>query len=111
MTCLTQAIGSKFNNKYAGTFGEIGCFSAHPLKNLNAIGDSGFLVTSNKYIYQKAKLFNNHGMPDRDHVKFFGYVSRMDTLQASILNFRLVINLAFAGFFMYDTLTLSAFYI
>jgi len=84
-----QAIGSKFNNKYAGTFGEIGCFSAHPLKNLNAIGDSGFLVTNNKYIYQKAKLFSNHGMTDRNHTKFFGYNSRMDTLQASILNFRL----------------------
>lgn len=84
-----QAIGSRFKDKYAGTFGEIGCFSAHPLKNLNAIGDSGFLVTNNKNIYQRAKLLSSHGMIDRDHTKYFGYLSRMDTLQASILNFRL----------------------
>ena len=45
-----QAIGSKFNDRFAGTFGEIGCFSAHPLKNLNALEDSGYLTTNSTKI-------------------------------------------------------------
>ena len=84
-----QAIGAKFKNLYAGSFGKIGCFSAHPLKNLNAIGDSGYLVTNDKKIYENAIQLRNHGLVDRNIVKRFGYVSRMDTIQAAILNYRL----------------------
>ena len=43
-----QSIGSKYFNKPSGSFGKVGCFSAHPLKNLNAIGDSGYLTTNDK---------------------------------------------------------------
>ena len=84
-----QAIGSKYRNKFAGTFGKIGCFSAHPLKNLNAMGDSGYLVTDSKKIANFIKDIRNHGMTNRNKVKNFGHVSRMDNLQAAILNFRL----------------------
>ena len=84
-----QSIGSKYNNKYAGSFGKIGCFSAHPLKNLNAVGDSGYLTTNSSKIAEFLKDVRNHGMTDRNKVKNFGYVSRMDNLQAAILNFRL----------------------
>ena len=84
-----QAIGSRYKNKYAGTFGEIGCFSAHPLKNLNAVGDSGYLTTNSLKIANFIKDVRNHGMTNRNKVKNFGYVSRMDNLQAAILNFRL----------------------
>lgn len=84
-----QAIGSKFNNKYSGTFGDIGCFSAHPLKNLNSMGDGGYLITNNINYYKKIKDLSNHGMTNRNLVKNFGYVSRMDNLQAAILNFKL----------------------
>lgn len=84
-----QAIGSKYNNKLSGTFGDIGCFSAHPLKNLNAIGDAGYFVTNSKIISDLAKDLRNHGMTNRNKVKNFGYVSRMDNLQAAILNYRL----------------------
>jgi len=84
-----QAIGSKLNNKHAGTFGDIGCFSAHPLKNLNALGDAGYLVTSNKKFAVRAKKLINHGMKNRGEVEEFGYVSRMDNIQAAVLNFRL----------------------
>ena len=84
-----QAIGSKFNDRFAGTFGEIGCFSAHPLKNLNALGDSGYLTTNSTKIANFIKDLRNHGMTNRNKVTNFGYVSRMDNLQAAVLNFRL----------------------
>ncbi len=84
-----QSIMSSFGNKPSGSFGDVGCFSAHPLKNLNAAGDSGYLVTNNYKIYKKIYDLRNHGMTNRDVVHNFGYVSRMDNLQAGILNFRL----------------------
>ena len=41
-----QSFGSKYKNKHAGTFGDVGCFSLHPLKNLNGIGDGGLIITN-----------------------------------------------------------------
>ena len=85
-----QSIMSGFKNKMSGSWGEVGCFSTHPLKNLNASGDGGFLTTNNKKIYHTIRNLRSHGMEeDRNNVKNFGYVSRMDNLQAKILNFRL----------------------
>tara|TARA_B100001175_G_C19514098_1_gene646005 strand:- start:6416 stop:7516 length:1101 start_codon:yes stop_codon:yes gene_type:complete len=85
-----QSILSKYQNKMSGSWGNVGCFSAHPLKNLNAIGDAGYLTTNNKSIYKKIKNLRTHGMGDaRDNVKEFGYVSRMDNIQAAVLNYRL----------------------
>ena len=84
-----QSIGSKFKKKFAGAFGEVACFSAHPLKNLNAIGDSGYLTTNSKKIANFVKDVRNHGMTKRNKIKNFGYVSRMDNIQAAVLNYRL----------------------
>ena len=84
-----QSIGSKYYNKAAGSFGAVGCFSAHPLKNLNAIGDAGYLTTNNKKIFEKVVELRNHGMVNRNKIKSFGYVSRMDNIQAAILNYRI----------------------
>ena len=84
-----QAIGSKYQSKYSGTFGSIGCFSTHPLKNLNSCGDGGFIITNNKKIYTMAKSLRNHGIENRNIIRNFGYVSRMDNLQAGILNYRI----------------------
>jgi len=84
-----QSINSKYYGKKAGSFGDIGCFSAHPLKNLNAYGDSGFLTTNNYLFYKKALEMRNHGLVDRNLVKKFGFLSRMDVLQAAILNYRI----------------------
>ncbi len=83
-----QAIGTKYKNKFVGTFGKVGCFSAHPLKNLNAMGDSGYIVTNDKIIAEKIRLLRNHGIKNRNDIVDFGYVSRMDNLQAGILNLR-----------------------
>jgi len=84
-----QAVGSLYKNKPSGSLGDMGCFSSHPLKNLNACGDGGYMTTNNFKIYQKAKSLVNHGMEKRNIIKNFGYVSRMDNLQALILNHRL----------------------
>jgi len=84
-----QSIGSKYYNKPAGSMGTIGCFSAHPLKNLNAIGDAGYLTTNNKKIYKKVIELRNHGILNRNLVRNFGFVSRMDNIQAAVLNYRL----------------------
>jgi len=85
-----QSILSKYKNKFSGSWGKVGCFSTHPLKNLNAAGDGGFLTTNDKSIYNKIKSLRSHGMEEsRNNVKNFGFVSRMDNLQASILNYRL----------------------
>jgi dTDP-4-amino-4,6-dideoxygalactose transaminase len=84
-----QSIGSMYKEKKSGSYGDIGCFSAHPLKNLNAIGDSGYLTTNSKKIYDYIKILRSHGMANRNVVKNFGYVSRMDNLQAAVLNYRL----------------------
>jgi dTDP-4-amino-4,6-dideoxygalactose transaminase len=84
-----QAIGSKYLSVPSGKWGKVGCFSTHPLKNLNACGDGGFLVTDDDEIANKIKLLRTHGMIDRNTVKHFGYVSRMDSLQAAILNYRI----------------------
>ena len=84
-----QSIGSQYQDKFSGSIGEVGCFSTHPLKNLNACGDGGFITTNNFEIYKKIKQLRNHGFEDRNTVTSFGYVSRMDNLQAAILKFRL----------------------
>ncbi|MEO0534996.1 MAG: DegT/DnrJ/EryC1/StrS family aminotransferase [Cyanobacteria bacterium P01_A01_bin.123] len=84
-----QSIGSKYQGIPSGRWGKVGCFSAHPLKNLNACGDAGFLVTDDDAIASQIRSMRNHGMVDRNTVERFGYVSRMDTLQAAILRYRL----------------------
>lgn len=84
-----QAIGSRYRNRLSGTFGDIGCFSAHPLKNLNAAGDAGFVATNVDSYAETIRLLRNHGLADRNTVVRFGQVSRMDTLQAAIIRFRL----------------------
>ena len=70
--------------KYAGNFGITGCFSMHPLKNLNVWGDGGIVTTNNKKIYDKIRLMRNHGLINRDNCKLYGYNSRLDTIQAAV---------------------------
>ncbi len=84
-----QAIGARYQNKLAGSWGKVGCFSTHPLKNLNACGDGGFITTNDECIATCIKKMRNHGILERETVEEFGYVSRMDTIQAIILNYRL----------------------
>ena len=84
-----QSMGAYYKGKHGGTFGDVGTFSAHPLKNLNAIGDGGFLVTDNDEVAKKIKLYRNHGLQDRDTCIMYGVNSRLDSLNAEVLTFRL----------------------
>jgi len=84
-----QAFGSSWRGRPAGSFGDIGCFSAHPLKNLNATGDAGFVATDDAGVAERLRLLRNHGLADRDTVVSWGTVSRMDTLHAAVLLERL----------------------
>jgi dTDP-3-amino-2,3,6-trideoxy-4-keto-D-glucose/dTDP-3-amino-3,4,6-trideoxy-alpha-D-glucose/dTDP-2,6-dideoxy-D-kanosamine transaminase len=70
--------------KYAGNFGITGCFSMHPLKNLNVWGDGGIVTTNNRKIYDKIRLIRNHGLISRNDCKIYGYNSRLDTIQAAV---------------------------
>lgn len=84
-----QSAGSRLKGRLAGTWGTVGCFSAHPLKNLNACGDAGFLVTDDEDIAENIRSMRNHGLVDRNTVQKFGFVSRLDSIQAAILRYRL----------------------
>jgi aminotransferase EvaB len=79
-----HAILATYKKKYAGKFSSFGCFSLHPLKNLNVWGDGGFVICSNKYFYQKLRLMRNHGLVGINKNLIFGYNSRLDTLQAVV---------------------------
>jgi dTDP-4-amino-4,6-dideoxygalactose transaminase len=84
-----QSFGSQLDGTFAGLLGDLGAFSAHPLKNLNAAGDAGFVLTHDAAIAERLRGLRNHGFRDRDTALRFGFVSRMDTLQAAVLRVRL----------------------
>ncbi len=84
-----QSIGSTWRGIRAGGLGDAAGFSAHPLKNLNALGDAGYLTTNDDACADTARLYRNHGMADRNTVVRWGSVSRMDALQAAVLRYRL----------------------
>ncbi len=84
-----QAIGAKIGNQMVGTFGDVGCFSFFPTKNLGGMGDGGLLVTNSSAIYDKAIALRNHGGAVRYHNDELGVNSRLDEIQAAILRIKL----------------------
>ena len=84
-----QSMGSYLGDRHGGTFGRAGAISCHPLKNLNAVGDGGLLLTDDDDVARKVRLFRNHGLESRDNVTSFGINSRLDSLSAEVLRFRL----------------------
>ena len=80
------ALGSKYKNKMAGTFGNIACFSFHPRKNITT-GEGGLVTTNNKKIAEVLKSLRNHGLAKlglKDRLLRLGYNYRMTDLQAAI---------------------------
>lgn len=84
-----QAHGAKFNGQQVGTFGDIGCFSFYPSKNLGAFGDAGAIVTNDENIANETRIFRNYGSEKRYYNKVVGANSRLDELQAGLLRVRL----------------------
>jgi dTDP-4-amino-4,6-dideoxygalactose transaminase len=84
-----QAFGSKFLDFQPGNLSDVACFSFHPLKNLNAAGDGGLIATNNSELIEKANRMKNHGQISRNLSNEFGFVSRLDSIQAAILNIKL----------------------
>ena len=71
-----QSFGSKLGNKSVGSLSHVTCFSLHPLKNLNACGDSGFVSTTDSRITEKIRVYRNHGQKERNNSIEFSGVSR-----------------------------------
>ena len=84
-----QAHGAEYNGKKAGSMGDIGCFSFYPTKNLGAYGDGGAVVTDNEEIKEKLIQMRNYGQSEKYHHDFVGVNSRLDELQAVILQTKL----------------------
>ena len=84
-----QAIGARRGASAAGSMGAIGCFSFYPTKNLGAFGDGGMLTTNDEQIAKRLRLLASHGMTPRYYHKVVGINSRLDSIQAAILNIKL----------------------
>ena len=101
-----QAQGAKFNNKYVGSFGDLGCFSFYPTKILGTYGDGGFISTSSIKLFQKARRIRFYGIEQlvkknkfikKYYANEHGINSRLDEIQAAILNVKLAHVKSFIG--------------
>lgn len=79
-----HALQAEYNNQRCGSFGVTGCFSFHPLKNLNVWGDGGIITTNDQLLADRLKLIRNHGLVGRNTCVEFSYNSRLDTIQAVV---------------------------
>ena len=84
-----QSHGSRFDGKMTGTFGDIGCFSFYPSKNLVAFGDGGAIITDQKELADAIKILRNYGSEKRYYNQVVGVNSRLDEIQAGLLRVRL----------------------
>ena len=94
-----QAQGAKFNTRYVGSFGDLGCFSFYPTKILGGYGDGGFISTNSLKLFQKIRRMRFYGIElfdkkNKFNKKYYanenGVNSRLDEVQATILNIKLV---------------------
>ena len=84
-----QSHGAKFEGKTTGIWGDIGCFSFYPTKNIGAFGDGGAIVTDKKEIYEKMKMLRNYGSKVKYENEIEGVNSRLDEIQAALLSVKL----------------------
>lgn len=84
-----QAIGSRYNGRFAGTIGDFACFSFFPSKNLGAAGDGGLITTNNPDMADRLRMIRVHGSKHKYFHELQGVNSRLDALQAAILRVKL----------------------
>lgn len=84
-----QGLGSKFNSRCAGTFGKFGTISFYPAKLLGCFGDGGAIVTNDDELAHRIALLKDHGRDADGRVVAWGYNSRLDNLQAAVLDYKL----------------------
>ncbi len=84
-----QSTGATFKNRKCGSIGDAGAFSFYPTKNLGAYGDGGVITTNNEEIYSRLLAMRNYGQTKRYYHDTAGINSRLDELQAAILNVKL----------------------
>jgi len=84
-----QAIGARHHDRPLGGFGDMGCFSFYPTKNLGAAGDGGMLVTGDEALAKRLRILRVHGIERRYFHDLHGYNSRLDEMQAAILRVKL----------------------
>ena len=84
-----QSHGSMHNGKMTGSFGDVGCFSFYPSKNLGAFGDAGAITTDDEEVMKKIKMLRNYGSRVRYYNEEVGINSRLDEIQAALLSVRL----------------------
>ena len=83
-----QALGARFNGQSASAFGLAACYSFYPAKILGAYGDAGAVATNDEKIAQSIRLFRDHGQKTKTEILCYGFTSRLDNLQAAILNIK-----------------------
>ena len=84
-----QAIGALYKGKMVGTFGDFGCLSFYPTKNLGGMGDGGLIMTSDEKLKDRVIALRNHGGAVRYHHDEIGVNSRLDEIQSAILRIKL----------------------
>ncbi len=84
-----QSHGAEWNGKKAGSFGKLACFSFYPGKNLGAYGDGGAICTNDKELNDKIRMIRNNGSIIKYKHDIIGRNSRLDTIQAAILDIKL----------------------
>lgn len=89
--CQSHGAKVKMGNRWrpAGSIGDVGCFSFYPGKNLGCFGDGGMVITDKREIYERLKMMRDLGQKEKYHHLVVGYNSRLDTIQAAVLNVKL----------------------